>query len=176
MLLAAILGAQLRAGAVGVALIVAGVVFATAVALASRLHRRVRSREAAQLVATGCLGLAGAPIEWAAGVPARDIVAGTAARVAIFVSSSLLVRAAFARSARNPGLSSRAWQLAAVLLLGATCTLLALAEQLVEARACAMAAAVCGLVARWNPTAKQLKPLGLGLAGLALGSAVALAL
>lgn len=176
MLLAAIVSAQLRTDFARSALLVSVVIAVGAVAFATLLHRKIRGREAAQLAATACLGLAGAPIEWAAGLPLSDVLAGTVARVAIFLFSSFMVRAAFARSARSPGVSSMVWQAASLLLLATAFAVLALADRLAEARACAMAGVVGGLLACWRPTAKQLKPLGLALAGLALGSAIVLAL
>lgn len=176
MLSAAVLSAELRADFGGVALAMGAVVLAAAVAAASLFHRKIRSHEGAQLAATAGLGVAGAPIEWAAGLPSSAVMSGSLARLVIFLASSFLVRAALARSSRKPGISSRAWQRAALLLLGTAFAVLALAGRIVEARACVMAAAVCVVLIWWKPTAKQLKPLGLSLAGLALGSAVALAL
>jgi hypothetical protein len=176
MLLAAIVSAQLRTDFARSALLVSVVIAVAAVAFATLLHRKIRGRESAQLAATACLGLAGAPIEWAAGLPVSDVLAGTIARVAIFLFSSFTVRAAFARSARRPGVSSTVWQAASLLLLATAFAVLALADRLAEARACAMAGVGGGLLAFWRPTAKQLKPLGLALAGVALGSAIVLAL
>lgn len=176
MLLAAIVSALLRSHFARSALLVSFVIAVAAVAFATLLHRKIRGGEAAQLAATACLGLAGAPIEYAAGLALSDVLAGTIARVAIFLFSSFMVRAAFARSARRPGLSSNAWQTASLLLLAMAFAVLALADRLAEARACAMAGVAGGLLAWWRPTAKQLKPLGLALAGLALGSAIVLAL
>jgi hypothetical protein len=176
LLSAAILSAELRAGFAGVAMGMGVVVFGAAVASASLLHHEIRRREGAQLAATAGLGLVGAPIEWSAGLPLSVVLSGTIARLAIFLASSFLVRSAFARSARKPTFSSSAWQQAALLLLGTASVVLVLANQLVEARACAMAGAGCFALACWKPTAKQLKPLGLSLAGVALGTAVALAL
>jgi hypothetical protein len=176
MLLAAIGSALLRSHFARSALLVSVAIAVGAVAFATLLHRKIRGREGGQLAATACLGLAGAPIEWAAALPLSDVLAGTIARVAIFLFSSFMVRAAFARSARRPGLSSNVWQAASLLLLAMAFAVLALADRLAEARACAMAGVVGGLLAWWRPTAKQLKPLGLALAGLALGSAIVLGL
>jgi hypothetical protein len=176
MLSAAVLSAELRASFGSAALSVGAVVFVAAVASASLFHRKIRSHEGAQLAATAGLGMAGAPIEWAAGLPPSTVLAGSVARLAIFLASSFLVRAAFARSSRKPGISSTRWQQAVLLLLGIAFALLALAGRLVEARACALAVAVSVVLIWWRPTAKQLKPLGLSLAALSLGSAVVLAL
>jgi hypothetical protein len=176
MLSATVLSAELRADFVGLALATGTLVVAAAVASASLFHRKIRSHEGAQLAATAGLGIAGAPIEWAAGLPPSAVLSGSLARLAIFLASSFLVRAAFARSSRKPGVSSSNWQRAALLLLGTAFAALILANRLVEARACVLAALVCVVLIWWGPTAKQLKPLGLSLAGLALGSAVALAL
>lgn len=176
MLSAAVLSAELRANFGSLALVTGASVFASAVASASVLHRNIRSHESAQLAATAGLGMAGAPIEYAAGLPLSTVLSGSLARLAIFLASAFLVRAAFARSSRRPATSSGNWQRATLLLLGTAFALLALAGRLVEARACAMAIAVGIVLIWWSPTAKQLKPLGLSLAGLALGSAIALAL
>lgn len=176
MLCAAILSAELRSGFTAVAIISGATVFASAVVVGSLLHRKIRSRDSAQLGASACLGLASVPIETAAGLPRSSVLAGSAALVAIFLASSFLVRSAFARSARNPRLSAVAWQRAALLVLAAAFVPLLLSGKMVEARACAMAAVICIILAWRKPTAKQLKPLGLALAALALGTAVALAL
>jgi hypothetical protein len=176
MLLAAVLSAWLRTGFAALAIMSGIVVFGVAVGSASVLHRKIRGHESAQLVATACLALAGTPLEWAAGLPQSAVLSGTAARLAIFLASSLLVRSAFARSARKPRVSSRAWQLIALLLLATAFAILTLAGRHVEARACAMAGVACVALAWWSPTAKQLKPVGLALAGVAFGSAFALAL
>jgi hypothetical protein len=176
MLSAAVLSAELRADFDRFALMMGALVFFVAVASAALFHRRIRSHEGAQLAATAGLGIAGAPIEWAAGLPLGSVLSGSLAWLVIFLASSFLVRAAFARSSRKPGTSSTSWQRAALLLLGSAFALLALSGRPVEARACVMAAAVCAVLSWWGPTAKQLKPLGLSLAGLALGSAAVLAL
>ncbi len=152
------------------------VVFVSAVGVASVLHRKIRRHEGAQLASTACLGLAGAPVEWAAGLPPSAVLASSVARVAVFVSSALLVRSAFARSARQARFSSAAWQGTALMLLGTAVVGLAYANRPVEARACALAFAICIALTLWKPTAKQLKPLGLSLAGVAFGSALVLAL
>jgi hypothetical protein len=176
MLAAAILSAELRADGEPVAVVTGLVVSAGAVVLASLLHRQVRRSEGAQLGATVCLGLAAAPIELAARLPLSAVLAGTIARLAIFAASSFLVRSAFARSSsRRRRHASSAWQGAALLLLGAASAALGLAGRATEARACAVALAASVVLAWWRPTAKQLKPLGLSLAGVALVSAVALA-
>lgn len=176
MLGAAILSAELRAELTVSASSCGVVVFVGAVASACRLRRKIRSHEGAQLAATASLGLVGAPVEWAGGLPLSAVVASTLARLAVFLASTFLVRAAFARSARRPSWSSGRWQGAALVLLGGAFVALTLAKRPVEARACALAGVACLALACWSPTAKQLKPLGLSLAGVAFGSALALAL
>jgi hypothetical protein len=176
MLGAAILSAELRAEFSRAAIICGVMVFVVAVAAASVLHHKIRSHEGAQLAATAGLGLAGAPVEWAGSLPPSAVLASTLARLAVFLASTFLVRAAFARSARRPSWSSARWQSAALLLLGVAFVALTTAERPVEARACAVAGVACLALAGWRPTAKQLKPLGLSLAGVALASALALAL
>jgi hypothetical protein len=144
--------------------------------VAVRFHRAIRGREAAQLGATAGLALAGAPIEWVSGLSTPEVLAGTVARLAIFLGSALVVRSAFARSARVRALSSGALQWSALAIVTLTGGLLTLEHRFSEARACALAGVVYIVLALGKPTVKQLKPLGLTLAGLALTTAVVLAL
>lgn len=176
MLGASILSSELRAGFATAALVTGAAAFFVVVLVATVFHRKIRGRESAQLAATAGLAFAGTPIEWIAGLPLGSVLAGTAARLAIFLSSALLVRAAFARSARNPAMSCASLQQVAVVLVAAAGLLLALAGWYAEARACAAAGALLLALACSRPTVKQLKPLGLALAGVTLGSAVVLAL
>ena len=176
MLSASILSAELRAGPPLGNVSAGAAVFGLAVLLAGVMHRQIRGREGAQLGATAALAFAGAPVESIAGLSDTEIAARTLARLGIFVASALIVRSAFARSARKATVSSLALQLIALAIVAVVGVLLAIAQRFVEARACAMSVPVYAILAWARPTAKQLKPLGLTLAGLALASAVALAL
>jgi len=176
MLAASVLGAALRAGLSYLTLVTSCLVVGTTVLVARHFHRAIRRREGAQLGATAALALTGTPVEWVSGLPFASVLAGTVARAAIFVASALLVRSAFARSARGQSVRCRALQSSAIAILALTGILLALGHQYAEARASALALSVCLLLAWGKPTAKQLKPLGLTLAGLALTSAIALTL
>ncbi|HKO46582.1 MAG TPA: hypothetical protein VJV79_02595, partial [Polyangiaceae bacterium] len=151
-------------------------VTSAAIAAGSSSHRQIRKSSAAQLTATAALALSSVPVEVAGALPLASIAWAGFARVVVFVTSALVVRASFARAARGG-------QLRSVLLYGATLVIPALSAALLfalgrgaEAGTCVIAGGVCAVFAWARPTVKQLKPLGLVLAGLALSTAVTLAL
>jgi len=175
MLGGALAGALLRAGAHVATFTVAVLTAALLVAGGSALRRQIRRSGFAQLAATLLLSLAAVPVELVGGVSVSRVALAAIGRAIVFVSSALVVRAAFARTAR--GGATRNWLLhllsIAIAVLGAI-TLYATGHAR-EASACAMAAGVCLVFAYQRPTVKQLKQVGLALSGLVLASATALA-
>lgn len=176
MLAAALGSALLRAR---VSLSSAGVALACAllaIVAGSAGHRWVRRSSRLQLAATVGLGFSGAPVELAAGASGASVAVRSLARVVVFFTSALVVRAAFARSARRGETRSRLIAVASVAVPSIAGLGFLAAQRLPEAAACFMTSALCAALVFIRPTAKQLKPLGLALAGLALLSGVALAL
>lgn len=176
MLCGALMSALLRTGAHLAPLAVAGATAALAVAAASALHRRIRRSTLAQLAATLMLSLSAVPVELAGRVPASRVALATLARAVVFVSSALVVRAAFARTMRSGATRNWFLHLVSAALAGFGALALYATGHAPEASACAMAVGVCLVFAYQRPTVKQLKRVGLALSGLVLASAVALAL
>lgn len=176
MLGAAQASALLRTSGNLFSVVVALSMVAIVVAAGSTSHRQVRKSSAAQLTAAAALGLSSVPVELAGHIPLASIATAAIARVVVFVTSALVVRATFARAARAGQRRSRllcAASLAIPALSGAV--FLALGRT-AEAGTCVIAAGVCSVFAWSAPTVKQLKPLGLTLAGLAIVTVVTLAL
>lgn len=176
MLAAALGSALLRAR---VTLSSAGVALACAllaIAAGTAGHRSVRRSSAMQLAATVGLAFCGAPIELAGGISGASVAVRSLARAVVFLTSALVVRAAFARSARRGEARGRLITVASLAVPSLAGLAFLAAQRLPEAAACFMTSALCAVLVFVRPTAKQLKPLGLALAGLALLSAVALAL
>jgi len=147
-----------------------------AIALGSAGHRWVRRSSPLQLASTVGLAFSSAPIELAGGMSGASVALRGVARAVVFFTSALVVRAAFARSARRGEARSRLIAGASLAVPSfAGLTFLA-AQRPPEAAACFMTSALCAGLVFIRPTAKQLKPLGLALGGLALLSAIALAL
>jgi hypothetical protein len=176
MLGAAQASALLRTSGSLFSVVVAVSVVVIIIAAASIGHRQVRKSSAAQLTAAAALALSSGPVELAGHIPLASVATAAMARVVVFVTSALVVRAAFARAARAGQRRSR-------LLCGASLALPALSAtfffslgRTAEAGTCVIAGAVCSVFAWSAPTVKQLKPLGLALAGLALVTVVTLAL
>jgi len=176
MLAGAVVSALLRAGASAVSLTVAVLTTLFVIAGACSLHRRIRRSGLEQLAATTLLSLAAVPIELAGGVQSNHVASAALARAIVFVTSALVVRAAFARASRHG--SRRTWLLHALSIAIATIGAIAFyfGNRGKEAVACAMAAGVCAVFAYHRPTVKELKLLGLALSGLVLASATALVL
>jgi hypothetical protein len=168
----ALLRARLSFASAGVALGCA----LLAIAAGSAGHRSVRSSSRMQLAATVGLAFAGAPVELSGGLSAASVAVRSLARAVVFFTSALVVRAAFARSARRGEARSRRIAVASVVVPSLAGLAFLVAQRLPEAAACLMTSGLCAVLVHLRPTAKQLKPLGLALAGLALLSAVALAL
>jgi len=157
--------------------LIAAVLVAVAVIFAgSSSHRQIRKSSAAQLAATATLALSSVPVEVAGGLPFASIAPAALARVVVFVTSALVVRAAFA----SAGHAGKRWL---PLLSGASLALPALSAALLfalgriaEAGTCVIAAGMCAVFAWHRPSVKQLKPLGITLSGLALITVITLAL
>ena len=147
-----------------------------AIVAGSAGHRWVRRSSRMQLAATVGLAFSGAPIELANGVSSASVALRSLSRAVVFFTSALVVRAAFARSARRGEARSRLIALTSLAVPSLAGLTFLAAQRRPEAAACFMTSALCALLVFIRPTAKQLKPLGLALAGLALLSAVALAL
>jgi hypothetical protein len=145
------------------------------VAIASVLHRRIRRSGPAQLGATLLLSFSAVPVELAGNVSGARVALATIARAIVFVSSALVVRAAFARAMRGGANRNRLLHLLSVAVAAVGAVALYATGHAREASACAMAAGVCLVFAWQRPTVKQLKQLGLALSGLVLASALTLA-
>jgi len=176
MLAGAVASALFRAGMSPVSVLVAAVTAMLVIAGASAFHRRIRRSGLAQLAATLLLSLAALPIELAGGVPMSDAASATIARAIVFVTSALVVRAAFARASRHGGHRTWGLHLLSVAIASSGAIAFYAASRNRESIACAMAAGVCAVFAYHRPTVKELKLLGLTLSGLVLASATALAL
>jgi hypothetical protein len=176
MLAAAQAGALLRTRAVSPSVAVALLVSCVAVVAGSASHRQVRKSTAAQLIGTAALALSSVPIELAAAVLLPSIAWAALSRVVVFVASALVVRAAFAEAARGGARRGLLLRYASLALPTLSAALLVALGRTAEAGTCVIAGAVCAVCAWSRPTVKQLKPLGLALAGLALITAVTLAL
>jgi len=176
MLGAAQASSLLRTRGVPASVLAAVLVLVAVVAAASVSHRRIRKNSAAQLAATATLALSSVPVEVAGALPFPSIASAALARLAVFVASALVVRAAFAHSARNGERRSMLLCSASLAIPALSAALLFALGRTAEAGTCVIAGAGCAIFAWSRPTAKQLKPLGLTLGGLALITAITLAL
>ncbi len=131
---------------------------------AGLLRYEVRKNRRAQLVSAAAFGLVGAPIEVAGGVPVSLALWIAGAWAAIFVSGALLVRGAFARSRRKGG--ARAHELGALGLAAMASALFASVGLFAQALATGVAFGLMLLLVSRKPTVKQLRPVGLALAGI----------
>jgi succinate dehydrogenase hydrophobic anchor subunit len=176
MLGAALASAILRAKGDRLSLLVAALGAVAAISAGGLSHRQIRKSSAAQLAATVLLALCSVPVELAAGLPFPSIAAAAFARGVVFVTSALIVRAAFARSARNGSHRSLFLRVGALVIAILAAALLFFLGRMTEAVTCLIAACAYAVFVWSPPTAKQLKPLGLTLGWLALASAITLAL
>ena len=176
MLGAALASALLRARGNRLSVLVAALVVVAAITAGALSHRRIRKSSVAQVVAAALLALSSVPVELAAALPLPNISAAAFARGVVFVSSALVVRAAFARSASNGSRRSFLLCLASFAIAILAGGLLFILRRRMEAGTCAMAASACAVFICSRPTAKQLKPLGLTLGWLAVLSVITLAL
>lgn len=146
-----------------------------AVLAAGFTGRAVRKSDRLQVLSAAVLGAVVVPLELAAGVPApAALMTGTVWTI-VFVASALLVRGAFERSRRR----RRPWALwdpAALAMTALTAAGFAWAGRSREALALGAALTGLVLVSTRRPTVKQMKPVGLALAGIAGAVLVVLAL
>jgi hypothetical protein len=159
---------MVRARALPLALAAALPVALMCVLVAATSRRFVRRSGWAQLIGAVLLAFAGVPLEALGGVSPGRIGAGAALRAIVFGSSVLLVRAALATSGKRGRSKSAALYATAGALAGTGMLAFAAALRVPEAIGCAFAAGSAALLAWCHPTSKQLKPLGLYLAGLTL--------
>ena len=176
MLGAALASALVRAHGHRLSLLVAIFVAFAAICGAGLSHRLIRKSSAGQLIAAGLLALTSVPVEFAAGLSLPSIASATLSRAVVFVASALVVRAAFARSARGGQRRTLVLSGASLVIPALTATLLFALGRVVEAGTCVIAGGTCAVFAWSRPSVKQLKPLGLALGGLSLVTAITLAL
>ena len=176
MLGAALASAIVRTHGYRLGLVVAVFVVIAAVCAAGLSHRQIRKSSAGQLIAAGALALTSVPVEFAAGLSLASIASATLSRVVVFLASALVVRAAFARSARGGGHRGLLLSGASLAIPALSATLLFALGRFVEAATCVIAGVTCAVFAWSGPSVKQLKPLGLALGGLSLVTAITLSL
>lgn len=154
------------------ALLVLAVTLPLATLGAALIGRRIRKNRNYQLLAAVALPVVGIPIELAGGVGVASVLATALAWASVFLASALVVRSAFERS-RPKGspaaLEGGALAVVAIGGLGFAC--LGLVHQAV---ALGVSFVVLFVLVSRHPTVKQLRTLGLALAGVAAGAAIAL--
>jgi len=150
------------------ALLAAMLVIAGAALLGSLVHRQVRQKPRLQLGSSLALAAAGAPIELGARVPWAEAALDATAWAAVFAAFTLSVWACTARSSRVRRRQVGVLTAGAMLVPFAAAVGFALAERRGHAVAALLGAAASVAFAIWRPGAKQMKPLGLTLAGVAL--------
>ncbi len=175
MLAAVLLCASMQSRALSVALIatVAAVALMTALA-GGTIRRRVRRSNAAQLASAALLAAAGVPVALVGRLPLAQIAATTAAWAVIFVANALVVHASLARAKRR---TRRAFGFAALAVGGTVAASIgfALSSRNNAAMATTITAFGLAAIALVAPTTRQLKPVGIALAGVAALAALALA-
>lgn len=154
------------------------VTFAACVILGGRFSHRIRRSSRAQLASSILLAFAGVPVQLAGGTPTYDVIATTGVWAVVFLGSSLLVRAAFARTGRageNPWQARwlTAWALA---LVGSGTGLLYASNLPVHASSAALGMLGLAAIAVARPSVKQLKPVGIALAVLIASAGLVLSM
>ena len=165
-------GAVLRTRGAGFAMALAVLSVLVVAASFAPFRRRVRREGVLQLGTAVGLAFAGAPVEAAGGLSGASIVAGALLRTVVFVASVCVARAALATSAKNGRARSAVLYLAAAANALAGATWFSAGQRPSEALGAALTFGAVLLCAWWRPTAKDLKPLGLYLTGLAIVAAV----
>ncbi len=174
MLIAALLCAVLQSPRWELALLVSTASGALGAFGGGIIRRRIRRSGVAQLASAMALGLVGIPAAVVGGVTLQVTIATAAAWIVIFGSSAGLVRACFAR-ARGQATRALAVEALAVALTGAAAAAFWTLDYPRQALACALVCLSALGVAAWRPGVKQLKPVGLALAGIALLAVAAIA-
>ncbi|HEX5098769.1 MAG TPA: hypothetical protein VFV94_04685 [Polyangiaceae bacterium] len=149
-------------------LLAAALVVGAGALLGSLVHRRIRRQPRLQLASSLVLAAAGVPIELAGGAPWVPAIYDATAWVAVFAAFTLSVWACTARSSRIRRPQVRDLTTAAIGLPLVAAVGLALAGHRGHAAAALLGAAASSIFALWRPGAKQMKPIGLTLAGVAL--------
>jgi hypothetical protein len=172
MLGAVTLTSLVRARFAPLALLAAAITLPLATLGAVMIGRRVRKNRSYQLLASLALPVAGIPIELAAGIGIGSVLATTLAWAGVFLASALVVRGAFERSRPNGNpVLLEGGALAVVAVGGLGFASLGLVHQAI---ALGVSFALLFFLVSRHPTAKQLRTVGLALAGVAAGAAVAL--
>jgi hypothetical protein len=174
MLLAVLLAALLRVPP-SVSTLLTGLVVTIVAAIGGGLLRGlVRRSGNAQLASAAALAFAGLPVELAGGATLSSALAAVLAWIAILIGCALVVRAAFARAARGKARVARRLEVAAVALPALASAIFVLERSNAEAWATGAGAAGCAVLMFLHPTIKQMKRIGIALAGLVTLAAVAL--
>jgi hypothetical protein len=174
MLAAVVLVAVARSGLSPAVLLVAAAVVAGAVALGAVSRRSIRRHESLQLASAVGLSLGDAPIELAGGAAPASVAVTVLAWAVVFLSSALCVRASFARASRKRSEQAPWLQGTAVILPCVAAILFVATGAGAHAIAALIAAAGCTALAVKKPDVKQMKAVGLFLAGVTALAAVAL--
>lgn len=165
-------GALLRTRGAGLVTALAVLVVVVMGACSPGFARRVRSDSGWQLLAAVGLAVVAAPVEAAGGLATAAVVAGVSLRAVVFMASVLVVRAALAASAKHGAQRSARFYLAAGLFALTACAVFQALERRAEAFGAALTCAAVVVIAWRKPTAKELKPVGLYLTGLAVAAAL----
>jgi hypothetical protein len=143
--------------------------------IGGEVRARIRREERLQIASGAVLAVAGIPIELAGGARFLDAFANAGAWVVVFGTFTLCVLAGTARSSRiRRDQVSFLTLLAFLIPLGAASGF-AFAGFRAPALACLLAAVSSVAFAIWRPGAKQMKAMGLSLAGAATFVALVLA-
>ncbi len=175
MLAAVLLCALMQSGRPSLTVVVTALGVALVTALAGgTIRRRIRRSNTAQLASAALLATAGVPVALVARLPLSQIGVTTLAWAVIFVANAMVVHTSFARAKRQ---YQRALGLAG-LSVGTTAAAsigFAVAARNNAALATTLTGFGLAAIALVAPTTRQLKPVGIALAGLATIAAFALA-
>lgn len=159
--------------------------FAAFVALATMLgaawiggevRARIRREERLQLASACVLAVAGIPVELAGGARLGGALANAVAWVVVFGTFTLSVWACTARSSRVRREQVPMLTLLTLFFPLSAAVLFALVELRAQALAAMLGALTAVVFAIWRPGAKQMKAMGLSLAGAATFVALVLAI
>jgi hypothetical protein len=145
-----------------------------AVMVGSMLGRRIRRSAALQVASAAALSLCGVPVQLAAGSSLLSSTIDAGTWVAVFMACALGVRACFARGTRKKTPDPTRLALASILFPLGVAVVFAQLSMRAQAVATLVAGAGLTAVALYRPTSKQLKPVGISLATIAVLAAVAL--
>lgn len=138
------------------------------------IRRRIRRSNAAQLASAALLAAAGVPVALVARLPLSQVAVTAAAWAVIFVANALVVHSSIARAKRY---ERRASAFAALAVASTTLASIGFAASARSDAALATTITAFSLaaIALVAPTTRQLKPVGIALAGVAAIAAFALA-